>query len=150
MSAVELVTVESRLIAAVKRRTAVEQIPKVIVPALDVVWPAVRAKGMTFGRNVVVYRACSEGEVEMECGVEVADRFDAAGEVVCVETPTGTAAMGVHVGPYQRMLRTYEAIGGWMREHRYRAAGRNMEVYGHWEEDPARLRTEIYIFIANG
>jgi len=148
MGEIALTTAGSRLIAAVRRQCAPEQIPKVLIGGLNVVWPVIRARGVVFGKNVAAYRAQSDEMVELLCGVEIADRFEDGGEVVCVETPGGTAVFATHVGPYRRLPETYGAIARWMRERGYRAAGGSMEVYGHWEADESRLRTEVYVFVA--
>jgi len=152
MESVELVRVERRLIAAVRRRTTVGKVPSVILPALDVVWRVVRGQGMKFGMNVAVYRSLGGDELEADFGVEVASevasRFDDCGEVRFLETPSGMAAAMTHVGPYRGMRKTYEAISSWMREHGYLSAGAAVEVYGHWREDESRLETELYVLVA--
>jgi hypothetical protein len=40
-----------------------------------------------------------------------------------------------------------EAILAWCRAHDRRRAGPSWEVYGHWHEDPAKLRTEVYYLL---
>ena len=39
--------------------------------------------------------------------------FEPEGEVRAVETPAGEAAVAVHVGPYDRMKETHDAIHAW-------------------------------------
>jgi effector-binding domain-containing protein len=53
-----------------------------------------------------------------------------------------------HVGPYDRMAETYRAIEAYVHEHGLRISGPSWEVYGHWSDDPAKLRTDIYFTIA--
>ena len=66
-----------------------------------------------------------------------------SGEVSRYETPAGSVAHVVYMGPYDRMMEAHRAAqqaglanGG--------LTGLSWEVYGDHEPDPARLRTDIY------
>src|SRR5438309_4394464 len=54
------------------------------------------------GKNVIVYRR-GNGQVDVECGVQVANRFSDMDEVLYRETPAGRAATTTHIGPYDRV-----------------------------------------------
>jgi effector-binding domain-containing protein len=69
------------------------------------------------GLNVIVYRRLGGGEVEVECGVQVATRFDEMGEVLYRETPAGRTATVTHHGPYDRMGETHAALVAWAASH---------------------------------
>jgi effector-binding domain-containing protein len=45
------------------------------------------------------------------------------------------------------MKPAHEAIHQWARENERRLTGTSWEVYGHWSDDPAKLRTDIYYLI---
>ena len=148
VSVVSFVTVEPRLIAAVRRQARFAEIPRVLIAGLDRVWPVIRAMpSRKAGRNVAVYRPLGSDEVEILAGVEIDGRFDDVGEVSCLETPGGQAATATHVGPYDKMGATYDAIGIEVAGKGRRLAGRNFEVYGHWTDDPTKLETEIYMLL---
>jgi hypothetical protein len=92
--------VEPGPIAAVRVTTAFSQWPKQFSKALGIVYDAIHSgKIQQNGQNVMVYRPRGGDSVEIECGVQVATKFETIGEVVYCETPGGTAATLVHVGP---------------------------------------------------
>jgi effector-binding domain-containing protein len=148
MNQVAFVQCTPHQIAAVDRRTAMASIPKVLIPALDVVWGFVRGNNLTFGRNVAIYRNLGDGMVDMTCGVEVEQPFEEAGEVVRAYTPAGEAARGLHLGPYDRLGETYDRVAAFISQNHRQRAGVNWEVYGHWTDDAAKLETEVYMLLA--
>jgi effector-binding domain-containing protein len=129
--------------------TVLSQWPKQFMKALDIVYDAVRAGRLQqSGRNVMVYRPRGDGRVDIECGIEVATMFDGLGEVLYCETPGGPAVTAAHIGPYDKLGDTHNAIVAWSRENGYRLAGTCWEIYGDWEEDAAKLRTDIFHLLA--
>ena len=145
---VRLETVEPMVIAAVHRQTTFPQISGVFLAGLDLVWALVRNRSLQFGHNVGVYRKLGGQDVALTCGVQVAAPFQDEGQVVCTQTPGGDWATAVHVGDYARMGATYDAIAAWAIQNGYRLAGTNMEVYGDWDSDPAKVETKLHMLIA--
>jgi effector-binding domain-containing protein len=140
--------VEPRTIASVRRRATIPQLPAVVPPACGEVWDYIRAAGIEHpGRNLAVYRDGEEGQLDVEVGVEVAGPFTGDGTVSCSATPAGTVATTVHLGPYDRLGEAHEAIVRWCRDHHHDPAGPNWELYGHWDDDPEKLRTDIFYLI---
>jgi effector-binding domain-containing protein len=48
-----------------------------------------------------------------------------------------------HFGPYDQLRAAHQAVRRWCA-----ASGREIalpfwEIYGHWEDDPAKLRTDV-------
>jgi effector-binding domain-containing protein len=76
-------------------------------------------------------------------GVEVTQDFAGSGEVRPVRTPSGEAAVVRHVGPYDGLARAHSAIHEWARESGRTLAGTSWEIYGDWNEDPAKLETLV-------
>jgi DNA gyrase inhibitor GyrI len=116
-------------------------------PALDKVWEFLRTQpGLrTDGHNVFLYRPPERRELPMEVdfGVEVTRAFAAVGEVYATETPAGEAAVAVHVGRYERMKETHDAIHAWSAASGREFAGMSWEIYGDWSDDPAKQETTI-------
>ena len=123
------------------------ELPTRLRPVLDPVWEFVRVRGFTTDHNVFVYRPEGDGLL-VQLGVEVAEPFDDTDDVVCVRTPAGNAATAVHVGPYHRLGETHDAVTSWCRAHDVSLTGTGWEVYGDWEDDPARLRTDVFHEVA--
>ena len=53
-----------------------------------------------------------------------------------------------HTGPYQRLGETYDAMATYARANGLDISGPFWEIYGHWNDDPAWLETEIFHLIA--
>jgi effector-binding domain-containing protein len=100
------------------------------------------------GPNVILYRRLGGGEVEVECGVQVAAPFAYMGEVLYRETPGGRAASITHHGPYDRIGETHAALVAWVAGHGLRLTGVRWEVYGEWSDNPEDLRVEVFHQVA--
>ena len=108
-----------------------------------------------YGHNVVLYwgapginlLAAPEG-CSIEAGVQVAAPFENGGELTCSATPAGTVAASAHFGPYDQMGKAYDAIFAWCADNGRHPAGPFWELYGDWEDDPAKLRTDVFILLA--
>ena len=136
-----------RLLAAVRRTAAPREIPTVFKPALDLVWAFLgKHKGLrTDGHNVFLYHHVDRPQagIPIDFGVEVSRRFEPEGEVHCVETPAGEAAVLVHRGAYRELPIAHAALHAWCSEHGRTVGAHSLEVYGDWSDDPRRLETTI-------
>jgi len=100
------------------------------------------------GLNVVFYTGkCSPEELELEAGIQVPGSFCSAGDLIRSQTPAGTVATSVYWGAYEGMKSAHDAIQQWCREHECEPAGPSWEIYGHWSDDPATLRTDVYYLL---
>jgi effector-binding domain-containing protein len=146
-SPVTVQTVPARKLAAVRREVAIGGVARAFKPALDEVWAFLRANpGLRAGgHNVFLYQHPPARDLPMQVdfGVEVTRAFEPAGEVRPVETPAGEVALAVHVGPYDQLGRTHEAIHAWRAANGRTFAGTSWEIYGDWTDDPTKLETTI-------
>ena len=144
---VNLQTVHSRKLAAVRREVAPGTVGSAWGPALDKVWEFIRSQpGLrTDGHNIFLYHHPAQPGARILCdfGVEVTRAFETAGEVYATETPGGEAAVAVHRGPYNRMNEAHDAIGKWMAANRRESAGHSWEIYGDPTPDPANTETTV-------
>jgi effector-binding domain-containing protein len=142
---VTIVTVESQTTAAVRERVTPADIGSRFGPALDQVWQFVRGAGLGTGHNVFVYDDANPGLIEFAVQV---DRDFADGDVVvCSKTPAGTVATTAHIGPYDQLGVAHAAVRAWCRNEGRAIAGTFWEVYGDWDDDPARLRTDVFYLL---
>jgi effector-binding domain-containing protein len=138
---------DPRALAAVRAETARPRLGADIVRLLDMVWPMLREQNVRTGHNVVVYRAGDGGTMTIDAGVEVFTDFTERGEVRHISTPSGDMATTAHYGEYSEMAPAYQAIEQWCTDNGRRPAGVSWEVYGDWEDDPAKRRTDIYFLL---
>lgn len=145
-------TVESRPMAAVRRRVPVGDVAAVWRPALDQVWAFLRRhEGLrTDGHNIFVYRQPAEpgAPMEVDFGVEVSRPFDAADEVVFTRTPAGEVAWTRHLGPVDRLGDAYAAIEEWCRAHGRAPGGVSWEIYGDPGDDPSVFEITAFWLLA--
>ena len=52
-----------------------------------------------------------------------------------------------HFGDYAQMAPAYAALEQWWTRNGRRPAGVSWEVYGDWDDDPAKVRTDIYFLL---
>jgi effector-binding domain-containing protein len=144
---VKLQTVLPRKLAAVRRKVAPGAVGSAWGPALDQVWAFLRSTpGLrTDGHNIFLYHHPSRQGAPILCdfGVEVTRPFETAGEVYATETPGGEAAIAIHVGAYNRMNETHDAIRNWMAKNRRESARQSWEIYGDPTPDPANTETWV-------
>jgi len=142
---ITIIEARPRPLAAVRVTTVLSKWPSQFRNALDKVYEAVKAgKVRQSGHNVMVYHPREDGQVAIECGIETATEFERFGEVVYCETPSGMAVTTAHIGPYEQLGMSYNAITDWSRKNGHRLTGTCWEIYGDWSDDPATLRTDIF------
>lgn len=149
---VQIAVVSPRMLAAVRRRIRIEQISRTWRPALDQVWAFLRQNpGLrTDGHNIFLYHHPEnrQSPMDIDFGVEVTRSFEPAGEIAPTETPAGKVAAAVHIGPYERLGETHQAIHEWAAANKMNFAGKSWEIYGDWTDDPTKLETRIEYLLA--
>ena len=99
------------------------------------------------GPVVARYRSfdAETGESDMELAVPVRSAMEAQGRVTPAELPAARAAVIWHVGPYDTLVATWEALGAWMAKEGLTARDAPWEEY-HSDcsvTPPEELRTRI-------
>jgi hypothetical protein len=136
---VELKQVPGQPLAVVRGRALRSNLPARIRELFDQFYAGLEGKG---GLNVVLYSdSGTPGEFDIACGVQLDQGGNAS-------TPAGAVATTVYIGPYDRMQPAHAAIHQWARDNNRQFAGQSWEVYGHWNEDPAKLRTDIFYLLS--
>ena len=134
-------------LAVVRTPTEFSQVPRVIGETIDLVYAYLgSAPVRQDGHNVVVYRLRDDG-VDIEVGVQVSGPFEASGRVEPSTQPAGPAAHAVYYGAYDGLPEMFAAVVAWCHEAGRPPVGVNWEVYGDWDDDPARRRTDVYVTI---
>jgi len=147
---VELVEVESRALAAAKRATTFADLGRTIRSLLDEVYAFLRADSDSApvkqtGHNIVLY---FDGGATIQAGVEVGSTFKSAGSVESASTPFGRAAHTLHIGPYSGLSAAHKATREWCSGKGYELKEPCWEIYGDWDTDETRLRTDVYYLVA--
>jgi hypothetical protein len=148
--AVSLQAAMPRTIAAVHATLPLATVPTSFRRYLDQVYAAGRSGAVRLdGQNVFIYRDVPgrPGEAEVAFGVGVTAPFEAAGAVQPTPLPVGEVATTAHWGSYALLGGAHAAVSEWCRAHGRRMAGPRWEVYGHWTDDEASLRTDVFYLL---
>ena len=123
-------------------------VPRRFAEYLDQVYAASRAGAVQLdGQNIFIYSGDANGEADVEFGVGARRPFDPTGSVVPSATPAGEVATTTHWGDYAALGAAHAAVMAWCRSQGRAIAGPRWEVYGHWSDDPATLRTDIFYLL---
>ena len=142
---VEARRVGPQITAVVRTRASQQQLSQVVPQLCGEVWKFIQASGSLHGgRHVALYLDC---DINLEVGAEVDQAFAGDGRVVCSQTPAGLVATTAHFGPYNRLGDAHDAIHKWCAAKGHTFAGPSWEVYGHWTDDPALLRTDVFYLL---
>ncbi len=136
-----------RPLAAIRATTTRLQLGPDIIRMLDMVWPVLREQRVRTGHNVVIYYGGTAQALTVDVGVEAFTDFADRGEVRHTSTPSGEVATAAHYGEYSDMAQAYAALERWCLDHGRRPAGVSWEVYGDWDDDPAKRRTDVYFLL---
>jgi effector-binding domain-containing protein len=141
-------TVPRQLVAAARQRTTLKMISQEIGDLLSRPWVFLKDQSelRAGGHNVAIYWD-DTGEGSIEVGVQVVALFEAPDDVICSATPEGTVATTAHVGPYNQLRVAHKAVRNWCQQNRREFVLPFWEVYGDWQDDPAKLRTDIYYLL---
>jgi effector-binding domain-containing protein len=135
--------VEPRPLAAVRERMVLREVPRRFREFLDHVYAAAKTGAIALdGQNVFVYYGGPE-IADVEFGVGVASRFASIGRVEYSEVPGGEIATATHWGDYGALGGAHDAVVSWCRAEGHALSGTSWEVYGHWNPDPAKCRTDV-------
>lgn len=142
------VTVAPRRVAGVRAQVPRGGVARAFGRYLEQVYAAGRTGAVALdGQNIFIYRSATPELLHVDFCVGTTAPFVAIGAVEPLETPSGKAAMTTHVGDYGRLGEANAAIHAWCRAHGREVAGPSWEVYGHWHDDPAQLKTEVYYLL---
>jgi effector-binding domain-containing protein len=139
-----LENVAPRQLAAISTTARPGQLGPAIIGTLDKIWPVLRGQGARTGHNIVIYHGLTDGSLIIDVGVEVFSHVTADGELKLTATPAGEVATIAHFGDYSEMDPAYTALERWCADNQRQKTGVSWEVYGDWEDDPAKRRTDIY------
>jgi effector-binding domain-containing protein len=137
--------VAPRRLAAIHANVSRQRLGAEIIALQHRVWPIVRRQGVVTGHNVVIYYAGDLETMTVDVGVEAAG-FSASGEVNVVATPGGEVATTAHFGEYSDLIAAHEVLERWCASSG-RRPGLRWEVYGAFDDDPAKRRTDVYFLL---
>ena len=137
----------ARPLAAIHATTTKPQLGADIVRLLDKIWPVLREQGIRTGHNVVIYHSGDGHSLDVDVGVEAFTDFTDHVDVRRTSTPSGDVATTAHFGDYSEMAPAYAALEQWCNANGRQRTGVSWEVYGDWDDDPVKRRTDLYFLL---
>jgi effector-binding domain-containing protein len=147
----EIRSTDQQHTAAIRMTREVSQIGPAMAEAFPRLFQAVASSGVEpAGMPLARYFDFGPEETTFECAIPVSAPFTAHGEVQPSTVGGGEAAFVLHVGPYEAIGQTWQALMTWVSEQGRAPAGPTWEVYidDPGETPEAELRTELYIPLA--
>ena len=137
-----------RNLLAVERTATLKGLGPVFMESFETVDAHLKSHNVTgTGHRVGFYKnvRMEDGDMTFDCviGVEVPQDTPEGDGVKLRQTPPGPAATAAYYGDYSDMHAVHEAIQQWCEAHG-RKYGDNWEVYGEWNDDPAKRRTDVF------
>ena len=145
---VSLQHVVPRPLAAVRAQMPIAQVPARFGALLSEVYDFAKREHVALdGQNVFVYQSSESPLTDVLFGVGVHAPFPQNGRVELAATPEGDAATTAHWGDYTALGAAHNAVVTWCKREGHALTGTCWEVYGHWSDDPAQRRTDVYHLI---
>lgn len=142
---IRIIRVDPQPTAVVRRQAKRSELIKTIPAACGEVWSFFRTSLLPRpGRNVVLYQ---DDVFNLEVGVEVAMAFAGTDQIHCSNLPGGMVATTTHYGEYMRLHEAHTAIQRWCSAFNHTRVGPSWEIYGHWEDDPEKRRTDVFYLL---
>jgi effector-binding domain-containing protein len=99
------------------------------------------------GHPFAYYHSWSDTATVMDVGFPVPPGTAGEGRIQAVTLPGGRIVTGTHVGPYDKIVETYNAMDMWMKSNGLTPAGHMWETYltdPQAEPDPAKWVTRLF------
>ncbi len=146
MSACEIVELTAQPAVVVRGEVPMDELPGFFGSAFGTVMEFLQEQGVSpTGPPFGFYPSTPDDVVEVRAGFPVAAPLEPSGKVEALELPSGRAVTTTHVGPYDALEQTYQALLAWMAGQGVRPAIAMWESYlsDPALEPPERWRTKI-------
>ena len=99
------------------------------------------------GPPFALYHSWSDAATVMDVGFPVPPGTVGEGRIQAITLPGGRIATGTHIGPYDKIADSYNAMMEWMKAQSLTPAGHMWETYltdPQMEPDPAKWVTRMF------
>ena len=100
------------------------------------------------GHNFILYSDETKEGVRLLVGVLDREPGGADPDVKSAHVPGGRVITAPHWGDYGKMRETYDVLHAEVAARSLRRIGMSLEVYGDWSDDPAKVRTDLSLYLA--
>ena len=141
--------IDAQPMVGIRTQITMDRIAQVMGPLFGELHGYMQQNGRApAGMPFAIYHCMEEGgDVDLECGMPVAEPLAGTDRIRAGELPGGTVATVTHTGPYDQLRQTWTALTAWMKSQGLEPAGAPWEVYvtdPGAEPDPSKWRTDIF------
>ncbi len=122
-----------------------------LVPTIGRVFDRLSAPGALVpghGHNFVLYSNETKEGAQLTIGVLDRQPGGADPDVKPAHIPGGRVITATHWGDYARMRTTYDVLHAEVKAKSLKRIWMSLEVYGDMYDDPAKVRTDLYLYLA--
>jgi len=102
------------------------------------------------GHNFILYSDETKEGGTLLVGVLDRQPGGADPDVKAAHVPGGRVITAAHWGDYAHMRTTYDVLHAEVKAKALKRIWKSLEVYGDWSDDPAKVRTDLYLYLAVG
>jgi len=142
----EVKDIPARKTLTVRTRSPVQNLPQVLGEAYGSIMAYLGELGETpTGMPFVIYYNLDMQDLDLGIGFPVAKKLSGKDNMKASEIAAGKYATTVHVGPYDTMEPTYDALNKWIEDNGHEIEGPAIEFYINdpREVGPENTQTEI-------
>lgn len=145
MSEMKVVMTMPQQAIAIRERVKTGDIPQAFGRMFRELMPVIQKEVRCVGPPFAFYHSWSDEETDMEVGFPIAGEGVTKGAIRPFQLPAVTAVTAMHVGPYDRLMETYNEMLEWMKANGKRPAGYMWEEYLNSPDDvpPEKLMTRL-------
>ncbi|HSA35948.1 MAG TPA: GyrI-like domain-containing protein [Methanomassiliicoccales archaeon] len=146
MTSIEMVNTKETTAIAIRKKVKVSEIPAVMGSMFGELYPHLGKDVRCAGPPFALYHSWEGEMMDMEVGFPIVGKGVEAGNVRTIKLPAVRAAMAMHIGPYDKLMDTYNEMMGWMKVNGHQPASFMWEEYlnSPQEVPPSQLMTRLY------
>jgi AraC family transcriptional regulator len=129
MNEVKVMTTMPQMAIAIRERVKMGEIPQAMGAIFQELTPVLQKEVRCVGPPFAYYHSWSDDETDMEVGFPISGEGITKGRIKPFQLPAVKAAVAMHLGPYDKLMDTYNEILEWMKANGKRPAGHMWEEY---------------------
>lgn len=129
MTDFEILTTTAQAAIAIREKVKMKEIPQAMGRMFAELGPLLQGEVQCIGPPFAFYHSWTDDEMEVEVGFPVAGKGITKGRVEPFELPAVKAVVGMHIGPYDKLVDTYSKMSEWMKANHHQPADYMWEEY---------------------
>lgn len=125
----EVITTKPQPAISIREKVKVNDISQQMGRMFDELCPLLKGEVVCAGPPFALYHSWSDDETDMDVGFPVTGKAITKGRVRPFELPAVKAVVGMHVGPYDKIVDSYNKMMEWIKVNGYEPAEYMWEEY---------------------